>query len=52
MADENNNNIMFQEPGVLEYIGNKEKMINIYISIFNLQLDLDHPKLFTFNDIN
>ena len=52
MAVENNNNIMFQEPGVLEYIGNKEKMINIYISIFNLQLDLDHPKLFTFNDIN
>ena len=32
-------NILFQEPGVLEYIGNKEKMINIYISIFNLQLD-------------
>ena len=25
-------NILFQEPGVLEYIGNKEKMINIYIS--------------------
>ena len=30
---------LFQEPGVLEYIGNKGKMINIYISIFNLQLD-------------
>ena len=27
-------NTLFQEPGVLEYIGNKEKMINLYISIF------------------
>ena len=33
---------MFQEPGVLEYIGNKEKIINIYISTFNPQLDWDH----------
>ena len=37
---------MFQDPGVLEYIGNKEKMINIYISTFNLQLDLDHPTVY------